>query len=437
MVLGIFLYKKDIHYRLKIKLVSLLFYIMEFLDKLIELIDLSIEDEADNSLMSGSIIKWWYNKDIDDLRTIIETTHQWITEYQKQLIDITGISKLKIKYSHNGWYYIEVSNTHNSKVPDNFIFKQSLTNSTKYTSETLLGFEEKYLEARNNVNSLEYDEFIKIRNSVKFHFSDIYKLSRKISQLDFYQSAAQISIQRSYITPRVSSKSLVSISGWKHPVISLSENNFVNNDLSLSLKDRIHVITGPNMWWKSTFLRQNALLVLMTHIWLNIPANSAEIWLVDRIFSRVWAWDNLFLWQSTFMVEMQEISYILHHATSKSFIIIDEIWRGTSTYDGMSLAWSILKYIHDETKSLTLFATHYHEIIDHVSSLRACNNYSVAVWENENNIVFLRKVIPGGIKKSYGLEVAKLAWIPQDVHRYKLYFSTWSSFSLVSIKTAG
>jgi len=180
-------------------------------------------------------------------------------------------------------------------------------------------------------------------------------------------------------------------------------------------KNNVHVITGPNMGWKSTFLRQNALMVIMAHMGIDIPAKTAEIWIIDKVFSRVWAGDNLFLGQSTFMLEMQEITFILENATDRSFVVIDEIWRWTSTFDGMSLAWAILKFIHDTIKSHTLFATHYHEIIDHSQELKDAKNFSVAVWENEDNIIFLRKVVPGGVKKSYGIEVAKLAWIPKEV----------------------
>ena len=205
------------------------------------------------------------------------------------------------------------------------------------------------------------------------------------------------------------------ILGGRHPVVEKMEKNFISNDLNLNKKEYVHIITWPNMWGKSTFLRQNALIILMAHIGSFVPASEAQIPLTDRIFSRVWASDNLFLGQSTFMVEMQEVANILHNSTEKSFVIIDEVWRGTSTYDGMSLAWAILKENHDKIKARTLFATHYHELIDESKQLSWVRNFSVAVGENEENLVFLRKIIPGGIKKSFWLEVARIAGVSNGV----------------------
>ncbi len=409
-----FLYKKDIHYRLKIKLHSN-FCIMDFLEKLITLIDTSIRDDAQVWITMGNIIKSGYSIEIDDLKHIQEHGYDWIVEYQKSLVKITNIQSLKIKYTNNTGYFIEISKNHLSSLPENFILKQTLLQASRYTTQELQDFEEKLLHANEMLVEKEYNEFLKIRSIVQWYFDDLYRLSRNIEYIDFITNGAHIAHERRYVSVDFSQGNHVHIVWGKHPVVSLVQKDFISNDLLLSKKERIHLITWPNMWGKSTFLRQNALLLLMGHMGYFIPAQNANVSLVDKIFSRVGAWDNIFLGQSTFMVEMQEVSFILRNATKNSFIIIDEIGRGTSTYDGMSLAWSILKYIHSELFSKTLFATHYHEIIDHAQKLSWVKNFSVAVGENDQTIVFLRKIIPWSMKKSYGIEVAKLAGIPDSV----------------------
>jgi len=388
---------------------------MKILDKLITLVEDSISEDTNNMLHSWGIIKSGYSELVDSYRTTISTTHEWVSEYQERIQKETNISRLKIKYSHNSGYYIEVSNNYINDIPGYFIFKQSLTNTSKYTTEELLGFEKTLTQAQNSLNETEYTIFLDICNSIDSHFNNLYICSQQISEIDFYHSAALSSHNNWYSSPNFWKRNIVEILSWRHPVIEKIESDFISNSLLLNKSSRAHVITGPNMWGKSTFLRQNALIILMAHMWIDVPAKWAEMKIIDRIFSRVGSWDNLYLWQSTFMVEMQEISYILRHATNDSFIIIDEIGRGTSTYDGMSLAWGILQYIHEVLWSYVLFATHYHEIIDHVNTLKWCDNFSVAVWENEKNLVFLRKIIPGWIKKSYGIEVAKISWLPWEV----------------------
>ncbi len=388
---------------------------MDFLDEIIELLDSAIKEDAQNLITAWDIIKDWYNSEIDADRITIKNAHIWLDAYQKDLCKQYNISPLKIKYTKNIWYFIETSKSQHSKTPDSFIQKQSLLQVHRYTTKELMDFEQKLETASMSVSQKEYVEFCNIRNIVLWQYNNIYKLSRKMSILDFYSNWAFIAQKRRYNIPIMTQKKSLSVISWRHPVIESNSSDFISNDLELNSDSFIQVITWPNMWGKSTFLRQNALILILAHIWYYVPWQKLEIWIIDKIFSRVWSWDNLFLGQSTFMVEMQEIAYILRNATSKSFIIIDEIWRGTSTYDGMSLAWSILEYIHNEIWSKTLFATHYHEIIDHASDLKWVKNYSVAVWENEDNIVFLRKLIPGWIKKSYWIEVAKLAWIPDLV----------------------
>lgn len=388
---------------------------MKFLDELISLIDTWIHPEADNNITLGNIIASWFNEAIDTDREIVEKAHDWILDYRESLIEDLQTESLKIKFTNNSGYFIELPKSRNLKVPDYFIQRQTLTQVVRYTTVKLQEFEENLSRANSSLFEKEYNCFIDIRNNILLQFDNLYKLSRNISSIDFLLNGAYISSQKWYSCPEMWNNFLLDIKWWKHPVISDSINDFISNDLEMNKNDFVHVISWPNMWWKSTFLRQNALLILMAHIWYDIPASSSRIPLVDSIFSRVWSGDNLYLWQSTFMVEMQEISYILHNSSAKSFVIIDEIWRGTSTYDGMSLAWSILKYNHDKICAKTLFATHYHEISDYSQDLAWVSNYSVAVGENDENIVFLRKVIRGAMKKSYGIEVAKLAWIPREI----------------------
>ena len=388
---------------------------MKFLDELIDIIDMSISDEADKGITEWNIIKSWYNKKLDSLRLEVESLHDWLDKYQKELTTLSGISNIKIKFTSNSWYFIEILRSNSVKVPDSFIFLQTLTGSNRYTTSELKNFEENISNTHEGISELEKSIFIEIRSNVSLHFSYIGDLSHNISYIDFCSNGAYISLNQSYETPCVGDKYTVKIEWGKHPIISKNERNFIDNDLLLNKKDFVHVVTWPNMWWKSTYLRQNALLVLMSHMWYDIPCKKAEIAFVDRVFSRVWSWDNIYMWQSTFMVEMQEISFILRHASPKSFLIIDEIWRGTSTYDGMSLAWWILEYILQKIGSKTLFSTHYHEIIEYTEKVIWASNHSMAVWGKGESIVFLKKIISWWTKKSYWIEVAKLAGIPSEI----------------------
>jgi DNA mismatch repair protein MutS len=388
---------------------------MDFLDNIINLIDSAIDEDAQNNISQWNIIARGFNKSIDEDRSTVEESHKWIIEYKRELIELSGISSLKIKFTHNTGYFIEIPLSQLSHIPESFVWKQTLTQANRYSTIKLQDFEQNLNRINTTLFQKEYECFLDIRSSVLQHFNDLYYISRQVSKLDFYMNGAYLVSQKQYIIPEISSNYSLNIQGWKHPVISEESNDFISNDLSLEKKDFIHVITGPNMGWKSTYLRQNALIIILAHMGYPVPASRAVIPITDKVFSRVWGGDNLFLWQSTFMVEMQEIAYILHNSTKKSFVIIDEIWRGTSTYDGMSLAWAILQHNHNAIQAKTLFATHYHEIIDHAAVLKWSSNYSVAVGENEDNIVFLRKIIPWGIKKSYWIEVAKLAGIPPEV----------------------
>lgn len=388
---------------------------MEQIKKIIDLIDKSIKDDPNNNITEWNIITDWYDSEVDEMRSFINNSKDWLANYQAEIAEKNGISNLKIKYTNVSGYFIEVPKSQMAKCPDNFVHKQTLVNAVRYITSELKVFEEKMIEGESKLYSREYEIFWKVREEILESFVKIKELSTKTATLDMVSALSRVAYNNNYSRPEIITKDLLKIEGWRHPVIEQIEKNFISNDLFLDSKNYIDVITWPNMWGKSTFLRQNALIVLLAHIGSFVPAKSAQIPLTDKIFSRVGANDNLFLGQSTFMVEMQEMAYILNNATGKSFVIIDEIWRWTSTYDGMSLAWGILKYLHDKTKSKTLFATHYHELVDESNSLKSVENFSVSVWENEDGIVFLRKVIKWWIKKSYGLEVAKLAWVSTDI----------------------
>ncbi|MDD4151850.1 MAG: DNA mismatch repair protein MutS [Candidatus Gracilibacteria bacterium] len=388
---------------------------MQEIKNIIDLIDKAIKDEPNNLITGGNIIKTGFDIEVDEYRNLVEHSQDWLANYQTELIEKTGLNFLKIKFTNVLGYFIELPVSAKSKIPDNFIAKQTLVSALRYTTFELQDFEKKILNAENLLFSKEYEIFKNVREKINNSFLIIKELSNKTANLDMITSLGRVAYNNNYSRPKISKNSKLEIIGGRHPVIEKIEKDFISNDLNLDNKKYINIITGPNMGGKSTYLRQNALIILMAHIGSFVPARDSFIPLVDKIFSRVGASDNLFLGQSTFMVEMQEMANILHNSTENSFIIIDEIGRGTSTYDGMSLAWAILKYLHDEKKAKVLFATHYHELIDESIVLKGVENYSVAVGENNEGIVFLRKIIKGGIKKSYGLEIAKLAGINKEV----------------------
>ena len=382
---------------------------------IIKIIDSAIKEDWVNTLTSGWIINDWYNSEVDKYRNIIKNSKDWLANYQSKLINDSWISKLKIKYTNASGYFIEVTKSQISQVPDSFIHKQSLVNASRFITPELKEFEKDLMNAEWILSELEYNLFLELREKILDNFEDIKKLSKKWWYIDFGAGLAEVAYSNNYSRPKISNNYDLKIQNWRHPIIEQIQKDFISNSLELTKKTFIHTITWPNMWGKSTFLRQNALIILMSHIWSFIPASSWEIPLTDKLFSRVWATDNLYLWQSTFMVEMQEVANILNNSTKNSFVIIDEVGRWTSTFDWMSLAWAILKENHDTIKAKTLFATHYHELIDESQSLKWVENFSVAVWENDENLIFLRKIIPWWMKKSYWLQVAKLAWVWENV----------------------
>ena len=388
---------------------------MQKIKNIINLIDKAIKEEPDLLLTGGNIIKDGYDKEVDEFRDILNNSKNWLAEYQKWLIEKTWVNALKIKYTNVSGYFIEIPKTQVSKITDDFIQRQTLVNASRYITKDLKDFEEKFKKAEALVSNKEYEIFLELRAEILDNFREIKDLSDNTAFLDFSVSLSNIAYLNNYTRPKIVKSYDIKILGWRHPVVEQIEKDFISNNLELSKNDFVHIITWPNMWGKSTFLRQNALIILMAHIWSFVPAREVNIPLTDKIFSRVGASDNLYFWQSTFMVEMQEVANIMNNSTKSSFVIIDEVGRGTSTFDGMSLAWAILKENHDKIKAKTLFATHYHELIDEAKTLPGVKNFSVAVWENNENLVFLRKIIPGGIKKSFGLEVAKLAWINKSI----------------------
>lgn len=387
---------------------------MENIKNIIDLIDIAIKEDAENNIMWGEIISDNFDEKVDHYRKLVNNSKDWLINYQSELSKISWINLLKIKYTSVSGYFIEIPKSQVSKVPNIFVFKQTLVNASRFITPKLKEFEWEILDAEWKKTEREYEIFLEIREKILDSFNDIKAISDKTAFIDFIASMWELAYSSNFVKPEINKNYNLEIIWWRHIVIEQTEKDFISNDLNLSNNKYIHIITWPNMGWKSTFLRQNALIVLLAHIGSFVPAKKAIIPLTDKIFSRIWANDNLFLWQSTFMVEMQEIANILNNSTKNSFVIIDEVWRWTSTYDGMSLAWAILKENHDNIKAKTLFATHYHELIDESKNLKWVVNFSVAVWENEENLVFLRKIIPGWIKKSFWLEVAKIAGLSKS-----------------------
>jgi DNA mismatch repair protein MutS len=387
---------------------------VENIKNIIDLIDIAIKEDAESNIMWWEIISDNFDEQVDHYRKLVNNSKDWLINYQSELSETYGLNSLKIKYTSASGYFIEIPKSQVTKVPDIFVHKQTLVNASRFITQELKEFEWEILDAEWKKSEREYELFLEIRDKILNSFNDIKDVSDKTAFIDFIASMWEVAYSNNFVKPEINKTYTFEVIWWRHIVIEQTERDFISNDLNLTSDKYIHIITWPNMWWKSTFLRQNALIVLLAHIGSFVPARKAIIPITDKIFSRIWANDNLFLWQSTFMVEMQEIANILNNSTKNSFVIIDEVWRWTSTYDWMSLAWAILKENHDNIKAKTLFATHYHELIDESKNLAGVANFSVAVWENEENLVFLRKIIPWGIKKSFWLEVAKIAGLSKS-----------------------
>ncbi len=402
------------------KLISKLKENMVDVSEIVDIIDSSIVDDPPVSVTEGGIIKEGYNFELDDLRKISSDGKSWIARLQMREQKRTGISSLKVKYNRAFGYFIEVTKTNLDKVPPDYMRKQTLVNAERFITPDLKEYEEKVLGADERINELEYEIFSEIRDRVGQHASEIQSIAEAIAVLDLLCSFADIAVSHSYSRPEVSNGDKVEIVDGRHPVVerALPEGTFVpNSTLVDNSSDQILIITGPNMAGKSTYLRQIGLIVLMAQSGSFVPARKANIGVVDRIFTRVGASDSLARGESTFMAEMNEAANILNNATSRSLVILDEVGRGTSTFDGLSIAWAIVEYLHNPsyTRPKTLFATHYHELTELESLLSRVRNYNVSVHEQDGDIIFLRKIVRGGCDQSYGINVAKLAGLPEEV----------------------
>lgn len=391
---------------------------LDVLEDICALIDLSIENDPPITVKDGGIIKPGYNEEVDELKKITREGKNLIASLEEEEKEKTGIKSLKIGFNKVFGYYIEVTKSNLSLVPDRYIRKQTLVNGERYITPELKEFETKILGAEERVKELEYNLFVDIREQISSQMKRIQECAKIIAELDVLSSFAEVASLYNYIKPLITNSDEIKIKNSRHPVIErvLKEELFVPNDVNLDCnRNQLVIITGPNMAGKSTYMRQVALIVLMAQIGCFVPADHAEISIVDRIFTRVGASDDLASGDSTFMVEMKEVSYIFKNATKRSLLILDEVGRGTSTYDGLSIAWAVIEYIHKHIGAKTLFATHYHELTQLEGKLDRVKNYKISVKEKGNDIIFLRKIVQGGADKSYGIHVASLAGLPYRV----------------------
>lgn len=394
---------------------------LDNLDPLVEKIELAITDDPPLSISDGGVIRPGYNPELDELRSLSTNAKDWITNLQRTERERTKISSLKVSYNKVFGYYIEVSHANKDKVPDNYIRKQTLVNSERFITPELKEYEDKILNAHENISKLEYELFDQVRTSAASASEAIQENARLIAMLDCYQSLAECADDYKYVKPSLDESDTINITDGRHPVVERiippGEKYTPNSCTLSSSEDQIIILTGPNMAGKSVYLRQVGLIVLLAQIGSFVPANEAHIGLVDRIFTRVGASDNISAGESTFLVEMQEAANILNNATSKSLILLDEIGRGTSTFDGISIAWAITEYLHEnsELNAKTLFATHYHELNEMAELFPRIKNYKVEVREYGDRVIFLHKVTPGGADHSYGIQVAQMAGLPNFV----------------------
>ena len=393
---------------------------LDELTDLYQLIEDAITDEPPILVKEGGIIKDGYNESVDTLKSAKSDGKGWLIDLETRERESTGIKNLKIKFNKVFGYYFDVTNSYKDLVPEHFIRKQTLANSERYSTDELEDIAGKILGAEDRLYGLEYDLFVEVRENLAKEVKRVQKTAKIIADLDALASLAYVAEKNHFIRPSINTEGRIDIKEGRHPVVEkvLDNDSFITNDTVLDNDlNRVSIITGPNMAGKSTYMRQVALIVLMAQIGSYVPAASADIGIVDRIFTRVGASDDLASGQSTFMVEMSEVANILRNATSNSLLILDEIGRGTSTYDGLSIAWAVVEYISstDLLGAKTLFATHYHELTELEGKLEGVNNYCISVKESGDDIVFLRKIIKGGADKSYGIQVAKLAGVPEVV----------------------
>ena len=380
-----------------------------------------IVDEPPVSVKEGGFIRDGVDADLDESRGLARNAKDWLVKYQKEERERLGIPSLKVSYNKVFGYYIDITHTHKERVPDSYMRKQTLVNSERFITPELKEYEEKVLGAEDRYTAREYEIFDALRRDVLNEAADFQAIAAGLAELDVLNTFAYVAYERDYVRPEINQSTTIEINAGRHPVIERLlpvEDSFIPNDLKISAEhDQILIITGPNMAGKSTYLRQIGLIVLMAQVGCFVPARSAKIGLVDRIFTRVGAADNLARGESTFLVEMNETANILNNATQRSLILLDEIGRGTSTYDGLAIAWAIVEHLHAHSKiaARTLFATHYHELVALEKLLERVKNYNMAVKEYGDKVIFLRKIIPGGADKSYGIHVAQMAGVPLTV----------------------
>lgn len=393
---------------------------MDALEDICSLITSAIVEDPPLAMKEGGIIRDGYNEEVDTYRRSKSEGKQWLTQLEEKERERTGIKNLKVKYNRVFGYYLEVTNSFKELVPEDYVRKQTLANAERYITPELKKLEDMILGAEDKLFALEYTLFADVREKIGDEVKRIQQTAKAVASIDVLASLSLVSQRNNFVRPRLNTKGIIDIKDGRHPVVEqmISNDMFIANDTYLdNNKKRISIITGPNMAGKSTYMRQSALIVLMAQIGSFVPAQKANIGIVDRIFTRVGASDDLASGQSTFMVEMTEVANILRNATQNSLLILDEIGRGTSTFDGLSIAWAVIEYINN-TKLIgakTLFATHYHELTELEGKLPGVNNYCIAVKEQGDDIVFLRKIVKGGADKSYGIQVAKLAGVPNAV----------------------
>ncbi|MCI9152406.1 DNA mismatch repair protein MutS [Lachnospiraceae bacterium] len=393
---------------------------LDTLEDLCSLVKSAIAEEPPLAMKEGNIIRDGYNEEVDTLRRAKSEGKGWLAKLEEEEREKTGIKNLKIKYNKVFGYYLEVTNSYKNMVPDYFMRKQTLANAERYITPELKELEDTILGAEDKLYALEYELYCAVRDTIAGEVERIQRTAKAVAELDVFSTLALVAERNHYVRPQINGKGVIDIKDGRHPVVEqmIPDGSFICNDTFLNdKKERISIITGPNMAGKSTYMRQTALIVLMAQIGSFVPAEKADIGLVDRIFTRVGASDDLASGQSTFMVEMTEVANILRNATAKSLLILDEIGRGTSTFDGLSIAWAVVEYISDSRLlgAKTLFATHYHELTELEGKIEHVNNYCIAVKEKGDDIVFLRKIVKGGADKSYGIQVAKLAGVPDLV----------------------
>ena len=413
-------YIKDLMGEFTTPLLKELWEELDPLEDVHDLVSRAIVDDPPVSLRDGGIIKEGYHEETDKLRHAKTEGKTWLAQLESRERDKTGIKNLKVKYNKVFGYYFEVTNSFKGMVPDYFVRKQTLANAERYTTDELKELEDMILGAEDKLYTLEYGLFCEVRDTIAAEVLRIQQTARAIAGIDVMTSLSAVATKNNYVKPRINEKGVIDIKNGRHPVVEkmMRDDLFVANDTYLdNTKNRLSIITGPNMAGKSTYMRQTALIVLMAQLGSFLPADEANIGICDRIFTRVGASDDLASGQSTFMVEMTEVANILRNATKNSLIVLDEIGRGTSTFDGLSIAWAVVEHISNPKLlgAKTLFATHYHELTELEGTINGVNNYCIAVKEQGDDIVFLRKIVKGGADKSYGVQVAKLAGVPDSV----------------------